>query len=45
MKNSEDSGGSFVATAEFIQLLTTNQSRVYAYILSLVFDPDHANDV
>lgn len=34
-----------MATAEFIQLLTTNQSRVYAYILSLVFDPDHANDV
>ena len=34
-----------MATAEFIQLLTTNQSRVYAYILSLVFDPDQANDV
>jgi len=34
-----------MATAEFIQLLTTNQSRVYAYILSLVFDPDQASDV
>jgi RNA polymerase sigma-70 factor (ECF subfamily) len=34
-----------MATAEFIQLLTSNQSRIYAYILSLVFDPDQANDV
>lgn len=42
---SENTEGKFVATAEFIQLLTTNQSRVYAYILSLVFDRDQANDV
>jgi RNA polymerase sigma-70 factor (ECF subfamily) len=34
-----------MATAEFIKLLTANQSRVYAYILSLVFDPDQADDV
>lgn len=34
-----------MATAEFIQQLTTHQSRLYAYILSLVFDPDQAEDV
>ena len=34
-----------MATAEFIQLLTSHQSRIYAYILSLVFDPDQADDV
>ncbi len=32
-------------TPEFIQLLTTSQSRLYGYILSLVFDPDQADDV
>ncbi|KAA1260249.1 ECF RNA polymerase sigma factor SigK [Rubripirellula obstinata] len=32
-------------TPEFIQLLTSNQSRLYGYILSLTFDPDQANDV
>lgn len=30
---------------EFIQLLTGNQSRIYAYILSLVFDADDADDI
>lgn len=30
---------------EFIQLLTTHQSRLYAYILTLVFDPNDADDV
>lgn len=30
---------------EFIQLLTTNQSRIYAYILSLVFVADDADDI
>ena len=34
-----------MATAEFIQLLTSHQSRLYAYVLSLTFDPDHADDV
>ena len=34
-----------MATAEFIQLLTSHQSRLYAYILSLVFDPHQADDV
>ncbi|TWT78908.1 ECF RNA polymerase sigma factor SigL [Planctomycetes bacterium CA13] len=32
-------------TPEFMQLLTSNQSRLYAYILSLVFDSDQADDV
>lgn len=32
-------------TAEFIQLLTSHQSRLYAYILSLVFDRNEADDV
>ncbi|MEW4564212.1 sigma-70 family RNA polymerase sigma factor [Bremerella sp. JC770] len=32
-------------TAEFIQLLTSHQSRIYAYILSLVFDRNEADDV
>ncbi|MBB3209524.1 RNA polymerase sigma-70 factor (ECF subfamily) [Rhodopirellula rubra] len=32
-------------TPEYLQLLTTTQSRLYGYILSLVFDPDHANDI
>lgn len=43
--NSININGNLMATAEFIQLLTTSQSRVYAYILSLVFDPDQADDV
>ena len=30
---------------EFIQLLTANQGRLYAYVLSLVGDPEHARDV
>lgn len=34
-----------IATTEFIQLLTSHQSRLYAFILSLVFDPDQADDV
>ncbi len=32
-------------TPEFIQLLTSSQSRLYGYLLSLVFDPDLANDL
>ncbi|GAA4437021.1 sigma-70 family RNA polymerase sigma factor [Bremerella cremea] len=32
-------------SAEFIQLLTSHQSRLYAYILSLVFDRNEADDV
>ena len=34
-----------IESSEFIQLLTSHQSRIYAYILSLVFDPDQADDV
>jgi len=34
-----------IESTEFIQLLTSHQSRIYAYVLSLVFDPDQANDV
>ncbi|UUO07211.1 sigma-70 family RNA polymerase sigma factor [Blastopirellula sp. J2-11] len=30
---------------EFIQLLTSHQSRLYAYVLSLVFDRNEADDV
>ncbi len=30
---------------EFVQLITTHQSRLYAYILTLVFDPNDADDV
>ena len=33
------------STAEFIQLLTKNQSRLFAYILSLVGNRQHAEDV
>ncbi|TWU31796.1 sigma-70 family RNA polymerase sigma factor [Novipirellula artificiosorum] len=32
-------------TPEFIQLLTSSQSRLYGYIMSLVLDPDQASDV
>ncbi|TWT96344.1 sigma-70 family RNA polymerase sigma factor [Neorhodopirellula pilleata] len=32
-------------TPEFIQLLTSSQSRLYGYILSLLYDADQANDV
>ncbi len=32
-------------TAEFMQLLTSNQSRIYAYILSLSLDPLQADDI
>ena len=32
-------------TAEFMQLLTSSQSRIYAYILSLVLDAAQADDV
>lgn len=32
-------------SAEFVQLLTLNQSRLYAYILSLMGKPSHAEDV
>ena len=32
-------------TAEFMQLLTSSQSRIYAYVLSLVLDPAQADDV
>lgn len=34
-----------MSSPEFIQLLTTSQSRIYAYILSLVFDADLADDI
>ena len=30
---------------QFVQLLTTHQGRLYAYVLSLVGDPDQARDV
>lgn len=30
---------------EFLQLLTSHQSRIYAYILSLVFDRTQADDL
>jgi RNA polymerase sigma-70 factor (ECF subfamily) len=33
------------ATEQFIQLITASQSRLYAYILSLLPDPERANDV
>jgi len=32
-------------TPEYIQLLTSSQSRIYAYILSLVLDPAQADDI
>lgn len=32
-------------TPEFIQLLTSSQSRIYSYILSLVLDPVQADDI
>lgn len=38
-------GNRSMATPEFIQLLTGNQSRIYAYIVSLVFDRDQADDI
>lgn len=34
-----------MATAEFIHLLTSHQSRLYSFILSLLFDPDQAEYV
>lgn len=34
-----------VISPEFVQLLTTHQSRIYGYILSLVFDRNQADDV
>ncbi len=34
-----------VRSEEFLQLLTVSQSRIYAYILSLVFDPNQADDI
>lgn len=34
-----------VISAEFVQLLTTHQSRLYGYILSLVFDRSQADDL
>ncbi len=34
-----------MSTPEFIQLLTGSQSRIYAYIYSLVFDADQADDI
>lgn len=34
-----------MGTPDFIQLLTANQSRIYAYVMSLVFDPDQADDI
>lgn len=30
---------------EFVQLLTSHQGRLYAYLLSLLGDPEHARDV
>jgi RNA polymerase sigma-70 factor (ECF subfamily) len=30
---------------EFVQLMTEHQGRLYAYVLSLLGDPDQANDV
>jgi RNA polymerase sigma-70 factor (ECF subfamily) len=32
-------------TDSFVQIITTHQGRLYAYILSLLGDPDQANDV
>ncbi len=32
-------------TEEFVQLMTEHQGRLYAYVLSLLGDPDQANDV
>lgn len=32
-------------SAEFVQLLTTHQNRLYGYILSLVFDRSRADDL
>lgn len=37
--------GKQMSSPEFIQLLTKSQSRIYAYILSLVFDADLADDI
>ena len=34
-----------MGTPGFIQLLTSSQSRIYAYILSMVFDPDQADEI
>lgn len=34
-----------MTSPEFIQQLTKSQSRIYAYILSLVFDADQAEDI
>ncbi len=30
---------------QFVQLLTSHQARLYAYVLSLVADADQANDI
>lgn len=34
-----------MSSPDFVQLLTSHQSRLYAYILSLMFDPHQAEDV
>ena len=34
-----------MTTPEFVQLITTHQSRLYGYILSLVFDRNQADDL
>ena len=33
------------ASEEFVQLMTSHQGRLFGYLLSLLGDPDHANDV
>ncbi len=33
------------SSPEFVQLLTASQSRIYAYILSLVLEPSRADDI
>ena len=38
-------GDSFRNPDAFVQLMTEHQGRLFAYILSLLGDPDQANDV
>ena len=33
------------ASEDFVRLMTAHQGRLFAYLLSLLGDPDHANDV
>ena len=39
------SEGSSRSREAFVQLMTEHQGRLYAYVLSLLGDPDQANDV